>query len=311
MRVAAIDIGTNTILLLIAEIQAGGITTILHDEQVIARLGKGVDADRVINHETFQRVESFLLQYKTTCDGFNVDRICAVGTSAVRDAMNRNDFIAFIKEKTGIEIEILSGDDEAQWTYRGGISEFTGKGERFSVIDIGGGSTEIILGDSTNIHTKVSVDLGSVRITERILKSSPPEIEALITAHDFITSHIPKEQVVDIPETFAIGVAGTLTTLAAMHQQLPEYLPGKVSGYVLTAADVGSIFGLLKDKSPSQIALFPQISAGRADILLAGIMILMGYMEISGLQQITVSDRGLRFGIIYREIENQFNRTPV
>lgn len=306
MKAAAIDIGTNTILLLIAEINANGISSVLHDEQVIARLGKGVDADRMINRDTFLRVEGFLRRYKETCNHFNVDTICAVGTSAVRDAKNRDEFIAFIKDNTGIEIEILSGEAEAQWTYRGGISEFIGRAERYSVIDIGGGSTEIITGDLTGILSKVSIDLGSVRITERILKTSPPEVSALINAHDVIISHIPKEHVKNIPSTFAIGVAGTLTTLAALHQQLPEYIPEKVSGYTLTAVDVGSIFGLLKDKSLQQIAAFPQISAGRADILLAGIMILIGYMEISGLKHITVSDRGLRYGIIYRTVEQTF-----
>ena len=135
MKIAAIDIGTNTILLLIAEVHAGGSTTILHDEQVIARLGKGVDADRMISQETFHRAAGFLHQYKMTCDRFQADKICAVGTSALRDAKNRNEFISYISEQTRIEIEILSGDDEAQWTYRGGISEFTGKAEQYSVVD--------------------------------------------------------------------------------------------------------------------------------------------------------------------------------
>ncbi|MFA5832268.1 MAG: Ppx/GppA phosphatase family protein [Bacteroidota bacterium] len=306
MRVAAIDIGTNTILLLIADVDRNGITRIVHDQQVIARLGKGVDAERVINQETFLRVEGFFRDYKTTCDRLAVETICAVGTSAIRDAKNRNEFISFIKEKTGIDIEILSGDDEAQWTYRGGISEFAGKADRYSVIDIGGGSTEIIIGNASKIHSKVSIDLGSVRITERILKDSPPEIGALIEAHEFIASHIQKKLLIDIPSTFSIGVAGTLTTLAALHQNLPHYIPEKVSGYSLTYDDVCALFGLLKDKSLSQITSFPQISAGRADILLAGILILMGYMEASGLKQITVSDRGLRYGIVYREIEKLF-----
>ena len=307
MIIAAIDIGTNTILLLIAEINKDGIVKVLHDEQVIARLGKGVDANRIINQETFVRAKDFLIHYKDVCNSFSVEQIAAVGTSALRDAKNNFEFINYIKETTGIPIEIFSGDDEAQWTYRGGISDFIGRAEQYSVVDIGGGSTEIISGNSLAIQFKVSFDIGSVRITERILKNSPPEISALVEAHEFILSAMPVEQLHTMPSTFVIGVAGTLTTLAALHQQLPSYIPEKINGYVLSFDNICSMFALLKDKSVEQISTFPQISAGRADIILAGIMILMGCMEKSGLKEITVSDRGLRYGIVLKEIERIFH----
>ncbi|MDP1678376.1 MAG: Ppx/GppA phosphatase family protein [Bacteroidota bacterium] len=306
MRIASIDIGTNTILLLIADVNKDGIVKVVHDEQVIARLGKGVDENRIISQETFLRAKGFLVHYKEVCAAFSVDHIAAVGTSALRDARNNYEFISFIKDSIGITIEIFSGDDEAKWTYIGGISDFIGQSENFSVIDIGGGSSEIISGNSTQILSKVSLDIGSVRITERILKNSPPEISDLMKAHEFILSTIPSEQIKSIHSTFAIGVAGTLTTLAALHQQLPKYIPEKISGYVLSIDDIRSMFAVLKDKSLEQIVAFPQISSGRADIILAGIMILMGFMEKSGLKQITVSDRGLRFGIVLKEIDRFF-----
>lgn len=303
MKIASIDIGTNTILLLIAEIHNGKITKVLRDQQVIARLGKGVDAQKVIHDESFQRAEQFLLQYKSACDAMGVDTIAAVGTSWLRDAVNREEFIALMKEKTGISVELLSGDEEARWTYRGGISEFSGTSELYSVIDIGGGSTEIIIGNSKAILSKKSIDLGSVRITERLLKQSPPDDSALIETYDYIRAHFLPGDLRQVSSTFAVGVAGTLTTLAALQQRLPKYDPEKVSGYQLRYDDVCSLFGMLKDKSAIQISAFPQISPGREDIIVAGIMILMGYMEQSGLPHITVSDRGLRYGIIYREME--------
>ncbi|MFA6468644.1 MAG: Ppx/GppA phosphatase family protein [Bacteroidota bacterium] len=304
MKIASIDIGTNTILLLIVEVSNGKITSVVHDEQVIARLGKGVDADRMINRETFERAAGFLRRYKNTCDDFGVEKIRAVGTSALRDAANSDEFISFIRQSIGISIEILTGDDEARWTYRGGISEFQGRADKYSVIDIGGGSTEIIIGDGSAIHSKVSLDLGSVRLTERILKTSPPEHQELIEAHDVIHSHLRGVQTKEIASTYAVGVAGTLTTLAALHQRLPAYDREKVSGYTLEYVDVCAMFGLLKDKTVSQISALPQISPGREDIIVAGIMILMGYLESCGLKKITVSDRGLRYGMIYRELEN-------
>lgn len=300
MRIGVIDIGTNTILLLAAEAERGALGTVLHDEQVIARLGKGVDAERVIGAETIQRVEGFLQHYRERCDALKIDRLCAVGTSALRDAKNRDEFCGQIRRSTGIDIEILSGDNEALWTYRGGISEFTGKAERYSVVDIGGGSTEIIIGSGDVIEAKTSIDIGAVRLTERVLRDSPPEIPAIIEAHTLIGSLMPP-LTAEVSATFAVGVAGTVTTLAALHQRLPSYQPEKVSGYVLTYEDVCAMFGMLKDRSASQIAAFPQISAGRADIILGGIMILMGYMEAGRLKQITVSDRGLRYGIALRE----------
>jgi exopolyphosphatase / guanosine-5'-triphosphate,3'-diphosphate pyrophosphatase len=311
MRIASIDIGTNTILLLIADVDENGIQKILQDEQVIARLGKGVDADGIINDDTFIRAENYLKAYKATCNEYSVNKIVAVGTSALRDAKNRNEFCKYIYNKVGISIEVISGDEEAQWTYRGGISEFHGRSELFSVIDIGGGSTEIITGDAIRITSKTSINIGSVRLTERILKGSPPETSSIIEAHEYISSLIPHNVIMNISSTFVIGVAGTLTTLASLHQQLPNYIPEKVNGYTLQYEDVCSMFALLKDKTLEQIKLYPQISSGRADIILAGILILAGIMEKANLHNITVSDRGLRYGMLYREIKNIFNENEL
>lgn len=307
MRIASIDIGTNTILLLIADVSKDGITNVIHDEQVIARLGKGVDADRMINQETFRRAESFLTMYKERCDSFAVERITAVGTSALRDAKNCSEFCTFIHNSTDISIEVISGDEEALWTYRGGISEFLGRADRYSVLDIGGGSTEIIVGNATNVISKTSINIGSVRVTERILKESPPDDSAIMEAYEFIHSQIPHDLAKQLASTFAVGVAGTLTTLAALHQNLPYYDPAKVSGYSLSYESVCAMFAMLKEKNLEQIKKFPQIAEGRADIILAGIMILIGCMESAQMKSIVVSDRGLRYGIVYREIERVYH----
>lgn len=306
MRVASIDIGTNTMLLLIADIGKEGIQKILHDEQVIARLGKGVDANKVISQETFIRAENFLHQYKATCNRFSVERIVSIGTSALRDAKNREEFIEFIKKKVGIAIEVISGEEEAQWTYRGGISEFIARSELFSVVDIGGGSTEIITGNSRAIMSKASLNIGSVRLSERILKKSPPEDSAIVEAAAYIHTHLTDSIIQNVGSTFAVGVAGTVTTLAALQQNLPRYIPEKISGYTLSYNNVCALFDMLKGKTVEQIKTFPQISAGRADIILAGILILKCIMEKARLQHIVVSNRGLRYGMLFRELEKLF-----
>ena len=302
MRIASIDVGTNTILLLIVNVHPSGVFDVLHDEQVIARLGKGVDKQRMISTETMERVGKFIAAYKETCNNFAVDKIIASGTSALRDAKNRSEFCSFIERKTGISIEVVSGEDEAFWTYRGAISEFLDRSDNYSVIDIGGGSTEIITGDRTTIHSNVSIDIGSVRITERFFKSSPPGAYAIEEARNFIRSHIMSLRLDPVSSSYSIGVAGTVTTLAAIDQKLVEYDRKKVSGYLLTYKNIQSIFTMLKEMSNAEIQSIPQISPGRSDIILAGILILLEYMDIARLQTITVCDRGLRYGLVLKEI---------
>ncbi|MGA7160078.1 MAG: Ppx/GppA phosphatase family protein [Bacteroidota bacterium] len=303
MRISSIDIGTNTILLLIADANSNGIVKVIHDEQIIARLGKGVDEHRVINQETFRRVADFLRSYHNTSRNLQSEKIIAVGTSALRDAANKKEFCEFILHNVGINIQILSGDDEAEWTCRGAVIGIDAVPESFTVLDIGGGSTEIISCIRSRITHKVSLDIGSVRITERILRGSPPTSQKIAEARRFIRDHFETLDLFQNGVLFAIGVAGTLTTLAAMQLQLTQYDPKRVHGYELHYDDVLQSFSLLRGKSIDEIKSIPQISAGRSDIIFAGVIILLEFMEAAGLKKITVSDRGLRYGIVLREIQ--------
>ncbi len=302
-RLTVIDIGTNTILMLIAEINHDGSFQVLRDEQVIARLGKGVDEHKTINHKTFVRVLNFLKDYKALSDLLHSEKIIACGTSALRDARNREEFTTFVKNELDIAIELLSGDDEALWTYKGAISEFPHVQSKFTVIDIGGGSTEIIAGDHHTIENRRSLDIGCVRLTERFLKCLPPTKQQLEETSDFIRQELEMLREFDLYERMLIGVAGTVTTLSALHQKLEFYDPQKVSGSILGINDIRTIFDELRIKSLEEIRTIPQIAPGRADILLAGIMILLEFMSTVGFEQITVSDRGLRYGLFIRELE--------
>lgn len=303
MRVSSIDIGTNTILLLVADIGVNGIARVVHDEQVIARIGKGVDEKRVINRETFHRAADFLRKYGGTSTRLGAEKIIAVGTSALRDAANREEFREFILKETGIAIEILTGNDEAEWTCRGAVVGIDTSFGNFTVLDIGGGSTEIIAAAQSGILDKVSLDIGCVRVTERLLQTSPPTDQALAETRAFIRQQLESVSFIRSSIPLAVGVAGTVTTLAAMMLQLPQYDPKKVHGYELQLDDIVSSFNLLKGKTLDDIKAIPQISAGRADILLAGIMILLEFMDAARLRTIVVSDRGLRYGILLREVE--------
>ena len=303
MRISSIDIGTNSILLLIVEAKGGKIVKVLHDEQVIARLGKGVDEHRTINSETANRIAEFLYSYRGTSHRYRSGKIIAVGTSALRDASNNREFCDDMLQRTGIDIEILSGDDEAEWTYRGTLGDAGSGAQNFTVLDIGGGSTEIISGTSNTLSQKVSLDVGCVRLTERFLRTSPPTSRELSECRSFIRSNLSIVDLTQSKNSRVIGVAGTLTTLAAIHLRLAHYDPSRVEGCVLEREAVGRIFDQLRMKTQEEMMRVPQISPGRADILVAGIIILLGFMEAANLSEITVSDRGLRYGIILRELQ--------
>lgn len=303
MRISCIDIGTNTILLLIVEAKGGKIAEVLHDEQVIARLGKGVDEHRIIDSETANRVADFLYSYRDISHKHRSEKIIAVGTSALRDAANKREFCHDMLQRTGIEIEILSGDDEAEWTYRGAIGDAGNRAQNFTVLDIGGGSTEIISGKSDALSQKVSIDVGCVRLTERFLRASPPTSGEISECRSFIRSSLSMVDLSQSKNSRVIGVAGTLTTLAAIYLRLAHYEPSRVEGCVLESKAIKRIFDQLKMKTHEEMMRVPQISPGRADILVAGMVILMEFMEAANLSEITVSDRGLRYGIILRELQ--------
>jgi exopolyphosphatase / guanosine-5'-triphosphate,3'-diphosphate pyrophosphatase len=307
MRLASIDIGTNTILMLVADVERNGTLTIVTDEHFIARLGKGVDEHGFIQKETFQRVHKILAQLKSIADSHGVQHHAACGTSALRDAVNRQEFVDFIREHLSIEIKILSGQEEAELTYLGAVSEYlegSPSGE-FAVLDIGGGSTELVTGIGSNVSSAVSIDIGSVRLTERILKNNPPDNAALETAKIFVQNHLNNISPLRSATTL-IGVAGTLTTLAALDLHLKTFDKTLINRYVLTREVIERIFQELRHLTLDQIRSYPQIHPSRADILLAGILILLETLDKANFPRITVSDRGLRYGILM-----QFARTLI
>ncbi len=301
MRISVIDIGTNTILLLVADVDdRGGLTPVYHG-QTIARLGKGVDEQRNILPETVDRVLSTLATYDQIIRKLQSQRTIVCGTSALRDASNRDQFLDAVKKKLGMQIRVLSGEEEAFLTYRGAVSEFQKESkQQFAVLDIGGGSTELTVGTDLAVASKRSLDIGCVRLTERFLKTSPPSSLGMSQALGTIRSAITQFPSIS-SSTMLIGVAGTLTTLAAIDLTLPEYDPLKVSGYRLPFDSIMTIFNQLRIKTIDEMKVFPQILPGRSDVLLAGIIILIEVMKNLDADEITVSDRGLRYGVAFEE----------
>jgi exopolyphosphatase/guanosine-5'-triphosphate,3'-diphosphate pyrophosphatase len=300
MRLASIDIGTNTVLLLIADVDEAGRITPIAGEQRIPRLGKGVDAAKHLAAESMKRVVDVLGEYRAIIDRHRPEHVVVCGTSAVRDASNRDEFAALVKAGSGFDLEVMSGSEEARWTYRGAISGVPGV-ERAAVLDIGGGSTELSLGDARDPLHSISLDIGAVRLTERCLKGDPPTRAELAAARDEIRSHLARTRSFDAREHTLIAVAGTATTLAILDQELPRFTAEAVTNYRLTRDRVG---GLLDRLSPMRVEDIRRLSAvleGRADVIVAGAMILLEVMDAHRFAHAVVSDRGVRYGIVIRE----------
>lgn len=300
MRISAIDIGTNTVLLLVADVRGGTLRPIEHGHS-IARLGQGVDEHRTIEPEAMDRVGKVLEEYVAVSKAHSAEQIVVCGTSALRDAHNRDEFLRYVRKRFGFNVKILSGKEEAELTYIGALSEFPNAGlTEHAVIDIGGGSTEVIVGTGLVVKESASLDIGCVRLTEKFLKNSPPDqtgIDKCILAIQKNAASLP----IIGPAARIIGVAGTVTTLAALDLNLPTYDPLRVSGHVLSLNAIQRQFNQLRLRTLDEIRSIPQIHTGRADIILAGIIILIELMNRIGRSEITVSDRGLRYGFALRE----------
>ncbi len=304
-RLASFDLGTNTFLLLIAELQNHGLTPIFEKETVV-RLGKGVDAAGNLNPEAMQRGLACLRAYADDARRHGCEKILAVGTSALRDAANRDVFLGRVKEETGVEVRLISGAEEARLTFLGALSNKKNLPEPMAIIDIGGGSTEVVRGTRQDILQARSADIGSVRLTERWLKHDPvlpEEMAALrVQAEQIMRSTWPREE---IRETASlIGTAGTITTLAAMAQKLARYDPERIDGYLMTAQQLDDLIVLLARLSLPERQKLPGLNPARADVILAGALILEVFMKDYGFSQLLVSDRGLRYGVLLEQASN-------
>jgi exopolyphosphatase/guanosine-5'-triphosphate,3'-diphosphate pyrophosphatase len=306
-RIATIDIGTNTALLLIADLDFNSQTIhTIYNHQEILRLGKGVDKSRRINAEAIERLMNCLKLYRSIIVQHGATLTRAVATSAVRDALNRDEVLHLAKSQAGIEIELLSGDAEAELTFQGAITGWTNLQEPFLVIDIGGGSTELILGDGNGIRDKVSLDIGSVRLTERFFNAHPPDVANFERARAFLIESFSNElsRFISGRES-VIGVAGTVVTLAAQAQGLKTFVNDKLHGYALAYSSVEDELLFFKTHTVDDIVAIG-IERGRADVITAGAMILWTFMRIFGVKAVTVSTQGLRYGIAVRELRHHF-----
>lgn len=308
MNIASIDIGSNTVLLLIAEINPPSTEIItLHNEYKAPRLGQGLKKDGNIPDESIQKLMSVLSSYRKLIDKYNCQTIICTSTNAMRIAANANLIINQVKESLNIDIQVITGDREAELSYLGAATVLPSVKEKV-VMDVGGGSTEVIYGRDTEIIYKKSFPIGAVNLTEEFIHSNLPVEKEVQQLQENIDKTFTEISQIIHPNTPLIAVAGTPTSLSAINLKLTEYDDGKVEGSELTLTEIDNFIKEFSTQTPEEILYkYGEIISGREDVILAGTIILKTVAKLTGSNKIFVSGRGIRYGSVI-EFINLSNR---
>jgi exopolyphosphatase/guanosine-5'-triphosphate,3'-diphosphate pyrophosphatase len=307
-RVAAIDCGTNSIRLLVAEVDgATGQLVDLDRRMEIVRLGEGVDRTGRLAPEAIERTRVALAGYAARIDQLGADRVRMVATSASRDASNAGGFRAMVTSTLGVAPEVVTGDEEARLSFDGAVRGLTVPGP-YLVVDIGGGSTEFVVGaagGSPAVRAAISVDIGCVRMTERHLGGDPPSPEQVAAAERDVSREVVRAlAAVDhaVGRTL-VGVAGTVTTVAALALGLPAYDPDRIHHARISAADVRRITGELLAADVAGRRALPVMHPGRADVIGAGALILRTVVALTGADSVIASEHDILDGIAWSLVD--------
>lgn len=295
MRVAALDLGSNTTLMLIADVVDGRIQDVVVDETTVTKLGQGVHQNRRFHPEALERMRECLTRYAELIRRHRPEKVLGVATSAARDVQNGDELLKMAAD-LGIPIQIIAGLDEARLTFRGALGDGEDS-ENVAVIDVGGGSTELIYQKNDRIDS-VSVDVGSVRLTEMFISAQPISIKELTSARQYARERFKKDAASLSRDGFrkVVGVAGTPTTLAAMTAGAP-FSETTVHGFDLKRTAVENWIERLAPMSVRERENIPGMQPKRADVIVTGSIILSEAMAVLKADQIEVSTRGVRYGL--------------
>ena len=300
-RVAAVDCGTNSIRLLVADIE-GDTLSDLDRRMEIVRLGEGVDRTGRLAAAALQRTFAACRRYAEVIEETKAEQVRFVATSASRDVTNRDEFVAGVRAELGVEPEVISGTEEAELSFAGATRELLGGGYQtpFLVVDIGGGSTEFVLGGTT-VQAARSVDVGCVRMTERHLHDDPPTTAQVAAARADIEAAIglASETVPIERAATLVGLAGSVTTVAATALDLPAYLPERIHRSTISAAEVGSVAERLLGMRREERAALPFMHPGRVDVIGAGALILACVVAAAAVDEVLVSEHDILDGIAW------------
>jgi exopolyphosphatase/guanosine-5'-triphosphate,3'-diphosphate pyrophosphatase len=295
-RVAAVDLGTNSTRLLIADIEGGALSEVVR-QLTITKLGEGVDARRRLLPVPITRVRNCLSDYRSEIESRRATRTLAIATSAVRDAENGEAFLGEIEWSYGFTTRLLDGSAEAAMMVRG-VTAGRDLEDGTLLVDIGGGSTELVLCSGGEVEGSTSLDVGCVRLTERFLASDPPTVPELAAAAGYVRALLP-----NLEATGAIGVAGTVTTLATLDLGLDLYDPELTHGHRVSRGAVDVQLSRLAEMTLEERLLVPGVEPGRAPVIVAGLMVLREVMKVYDLDEIEVSERDILHGAAFAAAE--------
>ncbi len=298
-KFGSIDIGSNTVRLLIMEADDTGRFTEVDSERVICRLGEGINTEKRLLPHRIDLTLEVLRQFRDKCREYGDIPLRVVATSAVREAANRNEFVKLAREQVGLDVQVISWEEEARLTVEGVFWKLPPSG-KILIFDTGGGSTEYIFTQDKQIQTLAGTSLGVVRLTEQFITQHPVDP----TEMKNLTIHV-REELKRVrsqlgnphPETL-IGTAGTVTTLAAIDRKIFPYDPEKIHGLVLPLENIQRIFEDLKSKSLEERLAIPSLERGREELIIAGAALVLETMKTFGCSELTVSEYSLREGIL-------------
>jgi len=300
MRVAAIDIGTLTCRLLIGDVDGPGPVKPVFSGRKILRLGESVDETKQLKPEAMTRVIEAIREWQDVIERHDVRASVAVATSAVREAHNREEFLQRVKQEAGVEVEVIDGQEEARRTLLGIRSGLPASVGDLLGLDIGGGSTEFIVSREGQEVQTISIDMGVVRLSERVVKSDPPSKSEIQEAEQLIHS-LTQQALATLGDTSGltfVGTAGTVTSLAGIAQELKAYDPNRVHNFILKLETVKNIEQTILPRKKSERTGIPGLEPGREEVIATGTLILRCIMEELGRDQCLVSEYGLREGVL-------------
>lgn len=304
VRLAAVDVGTNSTRLLAADVADGRVTAELARDMVITRLGRGVDATRRFDPAALARTLEVVGGYADRCRALGVEAVRVAATSATRDVHNREEFVAGVLARTGVEPEVLSGDQEAAATWAGATAADLPGEQRTLVVDVGGGSTEFIIGvpdrPASTPEAMVSLDVGCVRLTERHLHDDPPTADQVQAMRADVRAHLARVGGVlgAASAGRVVGVAGTVTTVVALALELPAYDPSTIHHATVAAGQVEATARRLLAMTVAERAALPVMAPGREDVIAAGAVVLDEVCRSFGFGRIVASEADILDGVL-------------
>jgi exopolyphosphatase/guanosine-5'-triphosphate,3'-diphosphate pyrophosphatase len=318
-RLAAIDVGTNSIRLVVVEVLADGSFRVMDDEKVLARLGRGMAADGALSAAAMDTAAEAVMHLKTIADGYGASQIRAVGTCAIREASNGTDFVQLVRERAGLELKVISSEEEARLAFTSVANAFDIGSMMAAVVDIGGGSTEVVLSSGSVIERICPLELGAVRLTEMFdlggesigehqYREMRQHVKRAIRTHIGRPPFVPQ---------IVVGTGGTFSSLASMSMNRGssgignDSLPFSIRGYELQRSEVKHFLDHLRKLTVRERTRTPGLNADRADIIVAGLTIADCVLKHLGVNRVRVHDEGIRTGLIYEMLSEGTSPEPV